>query len=222
MANYNVLLVDDHPMIIAGFVQALDIIKENNAKFDFSRDSAVDCTTAAELISDKKKKYDLICLDLSLPGSKDGKYNSGEDLAKLAKKHQPKAKLLICTMLENNYKVLNVMRRIDPDGFLVKSDTNPDILISAIENLLKGKTYQSSTVHQMLKKTIEFSHNIDEEDLKILFYLSKGILTKNLPEHLGLSLSAVEKRKKQMKQFFDIPNRNDKILLEKAREKGFL
>jgi len=125
-------------------------------------------------------------------------------------------------MLENNYKVLNVMRRIDPDGFLVKSDTNPDILISAIENLLKGKTYQSSTVHQMLKKTIEFSHNIDEEDLKILFYLSKGILTKNLPEHLGLSLSAVEKRKKQMKQFFDIPNRNDKILLEKAREKGFL
>jgi DNA-binding NarL/FixJ family response regulator len=114
------------------------------------------------------------------------------------------------------------MRRIDPDGFLVKSDTNPDILISAIENLLKGKTYQSSTVHQMLKKTIEFSHNIDEEDLKILFYLSKGILTKNLPEHLGLSLSAVEKRKKQMKQFFDIPNRNDKILLEKAREKGFL
>ena len=222
MTNYNVLLVDDHPMIIAGFVQALDIIKENNAKFDFSRDSAVDCTTAAELISDKKKKYDLICLDLSLPGSKDGKYNSGEDLAKLAKKHQPKAKLLICTMLENNYKVLNVMRRIDPDGFLVKSDTNPDILISAIENLLKGKTYQSSTVHQMLKKTIEFSHNIDEEDLKILFYLSKGILTKNLPEHLGLSLSAVEKRKKQMKQFFDIPNRNDKILLEKAREKGFL
>jgi len=222
MANYNVLLVDDHPMIIAGFVQALDIIKENNEKFDFSRDSAVDCTTAAELISDKKKKYDLICLDLSLPGSKDGKYNSGEDLAKLAKKHQPKAKLLICTMLENNYKVLNVMRRIDPDGFLVKSDTNPDILISAIENLLKGKTYQSSTVHQMLKKTIEFSHNIDEEDLKILFYLSKGILTKNLPEHLGLSLSAVEKRKKQMKQFFDIPNRNDKILLEKAREKGFL
>ncbi|GAA0754946.1 response regulator [Psychroflexus lacisalsi] len=222
MTNYNVLLVDDHPMIIAGFVQALDIIKENNEKLDFSRDSAVDCTTAAEFISDKKKKYDLICLDLSLPGSKDGKYNSGEDLAKLAKKHQPKAKLLICTMLENNYKVLNVMRRIDPDGFLVKSDTNPDILISAIENLLKGKTYQSSTVHQMLKKTIEFSHNIDEEDLKILFYLSKGILTKNLPEHLGLSLSAVEKRKKQMKQFFDIPNRNDKILLEKAREKGFL
>lgn len=222
MANYNVLLVDDHPMIIAGFVQALDIIKENNEKLDFSRDSAVDCTTAAEFISDKKKKFDLICLDLSLPGSKDGKYNSGEDLAKLAKKHQPKAKLLICTMLENNYKVLNVMRRIDPDGFLVKSDTNPDILISAIENLLKGKTYQSSTVHQMLKKTIEFSHNIDEEDLKILFYLSKGILTKNLPEHLGLSLSAVEKRKKQMKQFFDIPNRNDKILLEKAREKGFL
>lgn len=222
MAKYNVLLVDDHPMIIAGFEQALEIIKDQNKKMKFKKDSALDCTSAAEHISNSDTSYDLICLDLSLPGSKDGKYNSGEDLAKLARKYQPDAKLLICTMLENNYKVLNVMKRIDPDGFLVKSDTNPDILISAIENLLKGKTYQSATVHQMLKRTVEFSHNIDEEDLKILFLLSQGVLTKNLPEHVGLSLSAVEKRKKQMKQFFDISNRNDKILLEKAKEKGFL
>lgn len=222
MSHYNVLLVDDHPMIIAGFEQALDIIKDQDEQVDYTRDSALECTTAAEFILNTEKKYHLICLDLSLPGSKDGKYNSGEDLAKLARKHQPQAKLLICTMLENNYKVLNVMKRIDPDGFLVKSDTNPDILISALQNLLKGKTYQSSTVHQMLKKTVEFSHNIDEEDLKILYLLSKGTLTKNLPEYMGLSLSAIEKRKKQMKHFFDIPNRNDKILLEKAKEKGFL
>lgn len=222
MPHYNVLLVDDHPMIIAGFEQALDIINDHNKKMKFRKDSALDCTNAAKYISDSENKYDLICLDLSLPGSKDGKYNSGEDLATLARKHQPTAKLLICTMLENNYKVLNVMRRIGPDGFLVKSDTNPDILISAIENLLKGRTFQSATVHQMLKKTLEFSHNIDEDNLKILYFLSQGILTKNLPEHMGLSLSAIEKRKKQMKQFFDISNRNDKILLEKAKEKGFL
>ncbi|SDG41272.1 response regulator [Psychroflexus sediminis] len=222
MPNYNVLLVDDHPMIIAGFEQALDIISENNEEIKFKRDSAQNCTDAADYIMDSNQAYDLICLDLSLPGSKDGKYNSGEDLAKLARKCQSEAKLLICTMLENNYKVLNVMRRIDPDGFLVKSDTNPDILISAIENLLNGKTYQSATVHQMLKRTVEFSHNIDEDNLKILYLLSQGILTKNLPEHMGLSLSAIEKRKKQMKQFFDISNTNDKILLEKAKEKGFL
>lgn len=222
MPNYNVLLVDDHPMIIAGFEQALDIISENNEEIKFKRDSAQNCTDAADYIMDSNQAYDLICLDLSLPGSKDGKYNSGEDLAKLARKYQSESKLLICTMLENNYKVLNVMRRIDPDGFLVKSDTNPDILISAIENLLNGKTYQSATVHQMLKRTVEFSHNIDEDNLKILYLLSQGILTKNLPEHMGLSLSAIEKRKKQMKQFFDISNTNDKILLEKAKEKGFL
>jgi len=125
-------------------------------------------------------------------------------------------------MLENNYKVLNVMRRIDPDGFLVKSETNPDILISAIENLLRGKTYQSATVHQMLKRTVEYSHNIDEIDLKILYLLSTGVLTKNLPESIGFSLSAIEKRKRQMKQFFEVSNSNDKILLEKAKEKGFL
>jgi DNA-binding NarL/FixJ family response regulator len=222
MPKFNILLVDDHPMIIAGFDQALDIISERNHKMKFKSNSALECDTAAELIKDSETSYDLICLDLSLPGSKDGKYNSGEDLAQLARKFQPEAKLLICTMLENNYKVLNVMRRIDPDGFLVKSETNPDILISAIENLLRGKTYQSATVHQMLKRTVEYSHNIDEVDLKILYLLSTGVLTKNLPDSIGFSLSAIEKRKRQMKQFFDVSNSNDKILLEKAKEKGFL
>jgi len=222
MPKFNILLVDDHPMIIAGFDQALDIISDRNHKMKFNSDSALECTSAAELIKNTEQQYELICLDLSLPGSKDGKYNSGEDLAKLARKHQPEAKLLICTMLENNYKVLNVMRRIDPDGFLVKSETNPDILISAIENLLRGKTYQSATVHQMLKRTVEYSHNIDEIDLKILYLLSTGVLTKNLPESIGFSLSAIEKRKRQMKQFFEVSNSNDKILLEKAKEKGFL
>jgi len=222
MPKFNILLVDDHPMIIAGFQQALDIISDRNHKIKFNSDSALECTSAAEFIKDTEQQYNLICLDLSLPGSKDGKYNSGEDLAKLARQHQPDAKLLICTMLENNYKVLNVMRRIDPDGFLVKSETNPDILISAIENLLRGKTYQSATVHQMLKRTVEYSHNIDEIDLKILYLLSTGVLTKNLPESIGFSLSAIEKRKRQMKQFFEVSNSNDKILIEKAKEKGFL
>lgn len=117
---------------------------------------------------------------------------------------------------------MNTVRRINPDGFLVKSDTNPDILIAAIETLLNGGTYQSTTVHQMMKKAVEFSYSIDEDNLKILYLIDKGILTKNLPNHMDLSLSAIEKRKKQMKSFFDIPNRNDKILVEKAKEKGFL
>jgi hypothetical protein len=39
---------------------------------------------------------------------------------------------------------------------------------------------------------------------------------------MDLFLSTIEKRKKQMKSFFDIPNTNDKILVEKAKEKGFL
>lgn len=222
MDRYNILLVDDHPMIIAGFEQALDIIKDHNDKYKFVIHSALDCRDAVEFIKNESINYDLICLDLSLPGTEDGRYNSGEDLALLAKKAQSNAKILICTMLENNYKVMNTVRRINPDGFLVKSDTNPDILITAIETLLNGGVYQSTTVHQMMKKAVEFSYTIDEDNLKILYLIDKGILTKNLPNHIDLSLSAIEKRKKQMKSFFDIPNRNDKILIEKAKEKGFL
>ncbi|MFN2260919.1 MAG: response regulator [Psychroflexus sp.] len=221
MAHYKVLIVDDHPMIVAGFTQALDIIAEDR-NTTYSSDSALNCTDAAELIKNPNIKYDLISLDLSLPGSPDKKYNSGEDLALLAQKKQPQAKIMICTMLENNYKVLNVMKRLDPDSLLVKSDTNPEILMQAMQSLFAGKSYHSNTVQKMMKQNIDYAHELDEEDRKILYLLSQGILTKNIPENMNLSLSSVEKRKKQIKLFFNIPDRNDKILIEKAKERGFL
>ena len=46
--------------------------------------------------------------------------------------------------------------------------------------------------------------------------------TKNLATHLDISLSAIEKRKKQLREIFEVGDGQDETLLSKAREKGFV
>ncbi|GAL70460.1 hypothetical protein [Jejuia pallidilutea] len=55
-----------------------------------------------------------------------------------------------------------------------------------------------------------------------MYLLSQGVKTKNLASHLDISLSAVEKRKKQLKELFDIEDGQDESLLNIARKKGFI
>ena len=52
--------------------------------------------------------------------------------------------------------------------------------------------------------------------------LSQGIKTKSLLDHISLSMSAIEKRKKQLKLLFSVEDGKDETLLEMAKEKGFI
>ena len=63
---------------------------------------------------------------------------------------------------------------------------------------------------------------VDDINRKILHLLSQGIKTRSLVEHIDLSMSAIEKRKKQMKLLFSVDDGKDETLLEEARKKGFL
>ena len=52
--------------------------------------------------------------------------------------------------------------------------------------------------------------------------MSQGVKTKNLADHLDISLSAVEKRKKQLKLLFIVEDGQDETLIKEAKKKGFI
>jgi len=54
-----------------------------------------------------------------------------------------------------------------------------------------------------------------------LHHLSKGVKTKNLVQYINLSLSAIEKRKKNIKLQFGIEGDSEILLLE-AKKRGFI
>jgi DNA-binding NarL/FixJ family response regulator len=222
MNHINILMVDDHPIIIEGYQNVLMATKEEDQTLLI--DTANNCDMAATMIkrAAKEKPYDVCFFDISLPGSEDGRYTSGEDLALLAQTLMPEARIVILTMFNESFRIHNIIKEINPDGFLIKSDLTSIELADAFQQILKFPPYYSSTVNNYVKRTITSEIYLDDINRKILHLLSQGIKTRSLGEYVGLSTSAVEKRKKQLKLLFSASDGKDETLLREAREKGFL
>ena len=95
-----ILMTDDHPMIIEGYQNTLIATKKENQ--DLTIDIANSCDESIKYMEKAvslNNPYDILFMDISLPPSSDGKYTSGEDLAKYARTIMPKAKIVILTML---------------------------------------------------------------------------------------------------------------------------
>lgn len=217
-----ILMVDDHPIIIEGYQNTLMATKREDQTLII--DTANDCDTANLLMrkAAREKPYDVLFFDISLPASKDGALTSGEDLAKLSKQLMPQGKIIILTMFNESYRIHNIIKNINPDGFLIKSDLTSSELAEAFQHILVAPPYYSSTVSQFLNKIIVNEIHIDETNRKMLHLLSRGMKTRSLPEHIDLSISSIEKRKKQLKELFSVTDGKDETLIMEARKKGFL
>ncbi len=216
-------MIDDHPMIIEGYQNTLLFTKKEHQ--DLSIDIANNCDEAVKYMDKSVANdlpYDMLFVDISLPPSSDGKMSSGEDLAEYARKILPKAKIVILTMFNESFRIHNIIKNIDPEGFLIKSDLTSSELASAFQAVLNNPPFYSGTVNSFIRKSITSDIVIDDKNRKILHLLSQGVKTKNLASHLDISLSAVEKRKKQLKELFSIDDGQDETLLEEARKKGFI
>jgi DNA-binding NarL/FixJ family response regulator len=222
MKHLNILMVDDHPIIIEGYQNVLMATKADDQTLKI--DTANNCDTAQLMIhrASVGVHYDMCFFDISLPASEDGKYASGEDLALLAKRLLPKAKIIILTMFNESFRIHNIIKEINPDGFLIKSDLTSIELADAFQQILKSPPYYSSTVNNYVKKTYTSEIYVDAINRKILHLLSQGIKTRSLNEFISLSTSGIEKRKRHLKLLFSVEDGKDETLLEEAREKGYL
>ncbi|UPT72164.1 MAG: hypothetical protein M0D53_07910 [Flavobacterium sp. JAD_PAG50586_2] len=108
------------------------------------------------------------------------------------------------------------------NGVLVKSDFQSEELITAFDIVIKGGTYHSHTVCKHKKTWEEKSKVMDNYNRQILTLLSEGVKTKNLPDLLHLSKSAIDKRKAIIKQIFGIDKGTDEDILREARKQGLI
>ena len=218
-----ILMIDDHPMIIEGYQNTLLFSKKDNQELEI--DIANNCDEAISLMNksiEKQAPYSVLFVDISLPPSTDGVFSSGEDLAEYARKVLPKAKIIILTMFNESFRIHNIIKTIDPEGFLIKSDLTSSELASAFQAVLNNPPFYSGTVNSHIRKTITSDIVIDDKNRKILHLLSQGVKTKNLSSHLDISLSAIEKRKKQLRDLFSVNDGQDETLIKNARKEGFV
>lgn len=219
------LMVDDHPVIIEAYKNIL-ASEDFREEYEFSIDTAFNCDSGIEKINNSVKngRYDILFLDIQLPPSSDGKIISGEDLAVYAKKVLPEAKIIVLTTFNDSHRIHNILKIANPDSLLIKDDLTSKELLKALNTIMNGAPYYSTTVSKFFRKqSINFGQSLlDDVNKKIIYYLSKGIKTKNLPEHVHLSLSAIEKRKVQIREILDLKTKNVDELLKEAKKKGFI
>ncbi|PLB19301.1 MAG: Two-component response regulator of nitrate reduction [Flavobacteriaceae bacterium FS1-H7996/R] len=215
-------MIDDHPMIIEGYQNTLLFTKKETQELVI--DIANNCDEAIAFMDksvENGNPYQVLFVDISLPPSTDGLMTSGEDLALYARKVLPKSKIIILTMFNESFRIHNIIKTIDPEGFLIKSDLTSSELASAFQAVLNNPPFYSGTVNSFIRKAITSDIVIDEKNRKILHLLSQGVKTKNLALHLDISLSAVEKRKKQLREIFEVRDGQDETLVNAAKNKGF-
>jgi len=198
----------------------------NFTEYNVDIDTADDCDSAMAKIkmSANTNPFDIIFLDINLPESSDGLLVSGEDLAVQIKKILPDTKIIILTGFNENFRIQNILSTVDPAGLLIKTDINSNELLKAFKKVVHNPPYYSTSVMQFLRKKMFNQHYrpLDEINRKILYHLSKRVKTKNLVNHVPLSLSAIEKRKSDIKMILGVENADDEELLKKAKKLGFI
>ncbi|MEP5338806.1 MAG: DNA-binding response regulator [Algibacter sp.] len=224
MNSYNVLIIEDHPLIIEAYKSALLQMSSKNPELSFNIGIAEDCDSAYLKIKNASKKegIDLVFLDIKLPPSKNGKIISGEDLGVKIIQLLPNSKIIVATTFNDNYRINSIFKSINPYGFLIKNDLNPRELILAIESVIYERPYYSKSVIELMRKLASNDLFIDDIDRKILYELSKGVKMSQLSAVIPLSISALEKRKRVLKELFNIDKNDDKDLFRVAEEKGFI
>lgn len=213
-----VLLVDDHELILEGYKNVLSNLDMPNIKLTI--DTANNCDTAWEKL--KTETYQIVILDINFPVNENSQFLSGEDLGISIKKDFPDTKIVILTVLEDAFRIKNLLTHISPAGFLLKGETTSEELMRCLEKVITAPPYFGSKIAKLLQSQIAQDSSIDGIDRKILYQLSLGTTTKNLPQYVHLSLRAIEDRKRKLKELFGVNEKGNRALLEKAREGGYI
>lgn len=221
MKLLNVFMADDHPFIIEAYNNSMVNYKE---EYEISIFNAKDCKESHEILNkDTTPSLDIAFLDVSMPAYEERNILSGEDVARLLKNKHPHCKIIMLTMHSDALRVLNIIKTINPNGLIIKNDLTFNELKIAFERILNGENYYSQTVVKYVSQSVSVESNIiDELDRQIIYHISRGMKTKNIPAHTSMSLSTIEKRKLNLKDLFEIKGGSDEDLIREARKRGFV
>ncbi len=216
-----ILMVDDHPSMIEGYKSILSF---NEMGYVINVVSAHNAENAYNLMTNAPSiyEYDLLFFDLSIPAYPEKEIYSGKDLAAISRNYFPYAKVLILTSHAEAFLLHQIKNNIKPDGLLLKSDFTAEELLRAFEFIMRGEIYNSKTVLDVTREVSKTKILLDSYNQQIMQLLAQGMKAKNIASKLGLSLSAVDKRKAQIKQYFDVSNGTDEDIIREARKNGFI
>ena len=198
----NILLVDDHSMVIEGMKAILKKIPMVHI--------AATTANALEAIAELRKKHvDLAFVDINLPDI------SGIELCKKIKSEFPLIHVIgLSTFKQRSY--VSQMITNGASGYLLKSATREEIE-EAIETVLKGRMYFSTDINNATPAMPQGeAPTLTRREKEILKLIAEGRKSNEIAEQLFLSPYTVDTHRKNLLTKFDVTN--TALLIKKAAE----
>lgn len=218
----NVLIVENEPLIVDVLKQAFKNL--NHIKNRFNIKIVKSCDRALEAIksSNWRSSIDLALLNTNVPPVQNGQLVFVEDICMKLRMLHPSVKLMLFSSSIDATKINSLLKTLNPESLIVKSDIDYPKLVEAIETVLLEPPFYSKVILKYMRRRICSAVILDNTDKAILYHLSRGIKTKDLPKLVHLSNAGVDKRKRMLRARLGVEQRGDKALLLKAKSHGFV
>lgn len=214
-----VLAIDDHGVVLEGYHSIFRAIVEEQTELRFIR--AVDCRSAYEqILKHTAEPFEIAVIDYSIPHFAEKELYSGEDMALLIRQYMPACKIVMMTMHKEVDIIGRILEKIDPEGFVNKSDCTTQDLIDGFTCVLSGGVFYSKVISSF-RKRLSKGIALDETDVQIIRLLANGVRNKSLDRYIPLSSSGIEKRKYRIKRLLDVDG-DDEDLIKEARRQGYI
>ncbi len=214
-----VLAIDDHGVVLEGYHSIFRAIVEEQTELRFIR--AIDCKSAYEqILKHSQDPFEIAVIDYSIPQFAEKELYSGEDMAVMIRQQMPSCKVVMMTMHKEVDIIGRILDKIDPEGFINKSDCTTQDLIDGFTSILSGGVYYSKVVSSFRKKHSQ-GIALDETDIQIIRLLANGVRNKSLDRYIPLSNSGIEKRKYRIKRLLEVDG-DDEDLINEARRQGYI
>lgn len=216
----NVLVVDDHPMTVDGYVMALSKVSKKFSIPFFAR--AFSCADANNFIEKAKGSfiYDIAIIDLDLPACIDPPIASGKELALLLRKLMPTTKIIMITAHTELITVYDLWKTIMPEGLVIKNDLTPEGILKIVEVVIAGEMYKSPMADTCIREIWKKDLIVEDYSRQIIQYLSMGIRVKDMHEHMSISQGAIQKRMAKINSVFEVTDKEG--LLREVKRLGFI
>jgi len=178
-----VLIVEDHPMVIEGLKTILE--PSHNVKLVGIATNGVDALKLC-----KEVKPHVVLLDIRLPDCK------GTDLCKEIIKASPESGVIALTTHSQELYIRNMIEN-GARGYLLKSSP-PEEIIKAIETVFSGKTYFSAEVSDLLRTSESKPMYISKREKEVLQLIAKGLTNNEIADKLFLSPLTVDSHRKNL------------------------
>jgi two-component system, NarL family, invasion response regulator UvrY len=204
-----ILVADDHPIVRQGLKQILSEYPDLTVADEAGTGKDV-------LVKVGKKDFDIVLLDISMPG------RNGLDILKELKAKKPKLPVLVLSIYPEDQYAVRVLK-LGAAGYLTKESV-PEDLVAAIRKVARGRKYVSNSLAEKLATDLEINaekaphENLSDREYQVMSMIASGKRLKEVAEELSLSIKTISTYRSRIMEKMNM--RNNAELIRYALQNG--